>query len=227
MLLEQDDILDTTRSNELCIIQASDFPFWVNCGVSVIFHSYEYPRFWAKYNEATESLAFHRVIALLRTDGDHGRKLVLTRLFALSPAAVSRIRCFEPSQSIHCIWAQILLAQHCALKLPNTQLTYDLLCLRRHHRRIKRSLIFGLSLHIFSPNSTLLCWYNLLVVRFPQVVVPPKLGAQGFRSMRFILFGWCLKIAFFCRRIQFCVKCILRIPGVSRRSVQTQFFNCP
>ena len=39
------------------------FPFLVNCRVS----------------------AFRRVLALLRTDGDHEQKLVFTRLFALPP----------------------------------------------------------------------------------------------------------------------------------------------
>ena len=34
--------------------------------------------------------------------------------------------------------SSILLAQHCALKLPNPEQTYDLLCLWRLHRRIKR-----------------------------------------------------------------------------------------
>ena len=38
-----------------------------------------------------ESPAFYRVIALLRTDRDHEQKLVLARLFALSPVAVSRM----------------------------------------------------------------------------------------------------------------------------------------
>ena len=59
----------------------------------------------SKADEATESLAFHRVIALLRTNRHHEQKLVLTRLFALLRIAVSRIWCFGPSQSIHCIRA--------------------------------------------------------------------------------------------------------------------------
>ena len=46
------------------------------------------------YHEAIESLAFHRAIALLRTDRDHEQKLVLTRLFALHPVAVSTVKGF-------------------------------------------------------------------------------------------------------------------------------------
>ena len=42
--------------------------------------------FWTKKKEAIEPLAFHRVIALLRTDRNHEQKLVLTRLLALSPS---------------------------------------------------------------------------------------------------------------------------------------------
>ena len=38
--------------------------------------------------------------------------------------------------------------------------------------------MFALSLNIFSPNSTLLCWHNLLVMRFPQVVVPQNRRAR-------------------------------------------------
>ena len=40
-------------------------------------------RVLSKAYEATESLAFHRVIALMRTERDHEQKLVLTRVFAL------------------------------------------------------------------------------------------------------------------------------------------------
>ena len=45
----------------------------------------------SKVYEAIEPLAFHRVIALLRTDRNHEQKLVLTRFFALLPVAVSRL----------------------------------------------------------------------------------------------------------------------------------------
>ena len=78
------------------------FPFWVNCGVSP-FSTHMNIRILSEAFEATESPAFHRAIALLRTDRDHEQKLVLTRLFALSSVAVGRIWCFELSQNIHCI----------------------------------------------------------------------------------------------------------------------------
>ena len=45
----------------------------------------------SKAYEAIEPLAFHRIIALLRTDRNHEQKLVLTRLFALLSFAVSRL----------------------------------------------------------------------------------------------------------------------------------------
>ena len=45
--------------------------------------------------------------------------------------------------------------------------------------------MFGLSLHIFSPNSTLLCWRTLLVVRFPLVFLPSKNWARKDSLMRF------------------------------------------
>ena len=76
-------------------------------------------------------------------------------------------------------------------------------------------------MHIFSPNSTLLCWYNLLVVRFPQVVVPPNWARKDFaRAVR--PFWMMPQDCLFLHRIQFCIECILRISDVSRRSVQSQ-----
>ena len=54
--------------------------------------------------------------------------------------------------------------------------------------------MFGLSLHILLPNSTLLCWYNLLVVRSPQVVVAQHRVRKDF-AHEVHLFGWCLQIA--------------------------------
>ena len=102
MLLEFVDNLDTTRSTKLSIKHVIVFPFLVNRRVSP-FCTHMNILVLSKAFEATESLAFHRVIALLRTDRDHEQKLVLTRFFALHQVAVSRLWCFGPSQSIHCI----------------------------------------------------------------------------------------------------------------------------
>ena len=102
MLLEYDDSLHATRSSELSIAQMIVFPFWANCGVSP-FSTLMNIRVLSKADEAIESMAFYRVIALLRTDRDHEQKLVPTRLFALLRVAVSRLWVFGPSQSIHCI----------------------------------------------------------------------------------------------------------------------------
>ena len=84
MLLEYDDNIDATRSTELSIVQVLDFPFQANCGVSPL-STHMNLRVLSKAYEAIESLAFHRVIALLRTDRNHEQKLVFTRLFALLP----------------------------------------------------------------------------------------------------------------------------------------------
>ena len=75
-------------------------------GSIVEFHSFSTHmkiRVLSKAYEAIESLAFQRVIALLRTERYHEQKLVLPRLFALHPVAVRRLWCFGSSQSIHCI----------------------------------------------------------------------------------------------------------------------------
>ena len=135
----------TTRSTKLSIVQVIDFPLLANCRVSP-FSTHMNVCVLSKAYEAMESLAFHRVIALLRTDRE--------------------------------------------------QWTYDLPCLWRLHRRIKRSWMFGLNLHIFSPNSTLRCWYSLLVVRFPQVVVPQNWVRKDF-DHEVHLKGQCLQIALF------------------------------
>ena len=98
MLLEYDDNLDTTRRPDHMNIR----------GLS-------------KAYKAIESLAFQRVMALLRTDRDHEQKLVLTRLFALHPVAVNRLWCFLTFLKYPLYLSSNLLAQRCALKLPNTQ----------------------------------------------------------------------------------------------------------
>ena len=146
--------------------------------------------FWAKADEAIESLAFYQVIALLRTDRDHEQKLVLTRLFALLRFAVSRLWVVGPSQSFHC-------ASPCtALCIEAPEYTINIRSSVSLAPSQERSLTFGLSLHIFSPNSTLLCWYNLLVVKFPQVVVRQRRARKDF-AHDVHRFGWCLQIALF------------------------------
>ena len=94
------------RSTDLSTVQIIVFPFWVNRRVSPFFANMNI-RVFSKTHEATESLAFHRAIALFGTDRDHEQKLVLIRLFALPPVAESRFWGFRPPQSIHCIWVQI------------------------------------------------------------------------------------------------------------------------
>ena len=184
--------------------------------------------FWAKADTALESLAFHRVFALLRTDRDHEQKLVLTRLFALLPGRGKSLNGFWTFSKYPLYLSSILLAPHCALKLPNTINIRSSVSLAPYfHKRIKRSFIIGLSLHIFFlPNSTLLCCHNLLVMLFPQVVVPPNWARKDF-AHEVHLMGSCLQIALFSAEFKFRTRCIRRISGVSHRSVQSQFFNFP
>ena len=118
MLLEYDDSLDTTRSTELSTVQVSVFPIWANCGVSP-FSTHMNTRALSKVDETIELLAFYRVIALLRTDRDHEQKLVRTRLFALLPGRGKSRMGFWTFSRYPLYLSSILLAQHCALKLPN------------------------------------------------------------------------------------------------------------
>ena len=49
------------------------------------------------------------------------------------------------------------------------------------HKRIERSFIIGFELVcFFSPNPTLLCGHDLLVVRFPLVFLPQTWARKGF-----------------------------------------------
>ena len=119
MLLDSEDKFDTTGSTEFSIVHVIDFPFWANCGVPP-FSTHMNIRGLSTVQEAIKTLAFHRVIALLRTDRDNEQKLVLTRDLHC-PVEVSRFGSLGHSQSIHCSLSSLLLAQHGALKLPNTQ----------------------------------------------------------------------------------------------------------
>ena len=62
----KDDSPGTTRSTKLSIIQVSDFQLLANCFIDFPFKWISV--FLSKAYEAIEPLAFHRVIALLRTD---------------------------------------------------------------------------------------------------------------------------------------------------------------
>ena len=101
----------------------------------------------------------------------------------------------------------ILLAQHCALKIPNPQQTYDLLCLWRLHRRMKRSFIFGLSSYISCQIPR--CFANLLVVRFPQVFFPETSVRKDF-AHEVYLFGKRLEMALFFPEFEFRTTCVRR-----------------
>ena len=61
---------------ELSTVQVIVFPFLVNRGGST-FSTHINIRGMSKAGEAIELLAFHRVIALLRTDRDHELKSML------------------------------------------------------------------------------------------------------------------------------------------------------
>ena len=103
MLLKYDDNLGTKRSTELSIVQVIDFPFWVNRRVSP-FSTHMNIRVLSKAYEAIESLAFHRAIALLRTDRDHEQKLVLARLLCTAPGRVnSLMELLDLLKVSHCI----------------------------------------------------------------------------------------------------------------------------
>ena len=175
-----------------------------------VFHSHEHPRpeqtWWSKNIAGVWSRKC--------TDANRSRSWTKTGAHSFICTVSGRSKShmgFGPLNLVH--WSS---------RIHNKQTIF---CVSGAWRR-KRSLMFGLNLHIFSTNSMLLCWYNLLVVTFPQVVVPPNWARKDF-AHEVRLFGECLRVAFFLHPIQFGTRCILRISGVSRRSVQSQFPNSP
>ena len=176
-------ILDTTRSIKLPIFQVIVWSqFRVNCGVSP-FSTHMNICVLSKAYEAKESLAFHRVIALLRTDRDHEKKTG-----AYSFICTVRGRGFVAYGVLDLLKVSIV-SEINSLSGSRIHNKHTRFCVWLLHKRIKRSLMFGLSLHIFSPNSTLLCWCNLLVVRLLQVVVPPNWARKDF-AHEVHLFGY-------------------------------------
>ena len=226
MLLEYDDSLDTTRSTELPIVQVIVFPIWANCGVSS-FSTHMNILVLSKADEARELLAFHRVTALLRTDRDHEQKLVLTRSSALLPIAASRLRCFGPCQSIHCVWPpfSLLSIVHWSSRVHNE---HTIFCVSGAFTG-EWDVVFcsALTLHIFSLNSTLLCWSNLLVVRFFLRCFFSILHAQGFRSWGSPFWTMPPDCPFHSRVFSFVPGASWEFHGVSRMSVQSQFSSFP
>ena len=174
--------------------QVIDFPLLANRGVSPISTRMNI-RVLSKVDETIESLAFHRVLALLRTDRDHEQKnlCLLVYLHFFTVAVSTDLGSLDLVEVPFFYLSSISLAQQCAC---------------------------------FSPNSTLPRCHNLLVVRFPQVFTPQNRARKDF-AHEVRLFGYCLQVALFLSRIQFCTSCILRISGVSRRSVQSQFSSFP
>ena len=209
MLLEYDDNIDATRSTELSIVQVLDYPFQAICGVSPF--------------STHISLAFHREIALLRTDRDHEQKLVFTRLFALPLSRGKSQKGFWTFSKNPLYLSSIHLAQHCALKFPNTQYTYDLLCLWRLHRRIKRSClrlwacIFSRQITRYFAGTTCLSWSCLKWLFL-------NIGHARISLMRFTFLNNA-------SRLPFCFPNSIFVPGaswtISGVSRQSQFFNFP
>ena len=105
-----------------------------------VFNSYKYPR----YEQSWWSDRIAGVSSSNCTVTNRSRSWTKTCAYSFLCTAPDRgksLMVFWTSQSIHFIWDYISLAQHCALKLPNPQLTYDLLCLWRLHKRMKRSCL--------------------------------------------------------------------------------------
>ena len=146
------NMIGTTRGTKFSIIQVIVFPFLVNRGVSP-FSIHMNIRVLSMAYEAIELQAVSSSIALLRTDRDHEQKNLCFLVYLhISSRGQYRSRVFGPSQSIPSDLSSKPPCSACALKLPNPQQTYDLLCFWRLflHRRIKRSFIFSFKLVYFS-----------------------------------------------------------------------------
>ena len=116
--------------------------------------------------EAIEPLAFW-VIALLRTDRNHEQKLVLT-LFCTDPGRGKSLMEFWTFSKYPLYLSSSLLCSELCIEAPES-MTKIRSSVSLAPPQEKKSSCLRLVLAYFSPNSTLLCWYNLLVVRFHQV----------------------------------------------------------
>ena len=180
-----------------------------------VFHSYEFPR-------CEQSLWSNGIVGVSSSNctvANRSRSWTRAVAFSFIGTAPSRgklvMEFFGLSQSIPLYLSSILPAQHCALKLPNPEQTYDLLCLWRHHRSIKRSWMFGLSMHIFSPN-----FHDALLVQSACCEVFPGVFSQNwarkdFRSWGSLFLDDASQIAHFFPEFNF-------VPGSS-----WEFLVCP
>ena len=140
MLLEYDDSPGTTRSAKLFIVHVIDFPFLVNRRV---------PPFSTRmdlsvFEQSVWSNGTAGVSSSNCTVANRSRSWTKTGAYSFictAPGRGKSLMEFWTLSKYPLYLSLILLAQHCALKLPNPQQTYDLLCFWRLQRRIKRSCL--------------------------------------------------------------------------------------
>ena len=177
-----------------------------------VFHSYEYPRF-------EQDLRSTRIAGVSWSNCTvSNRSRSWTKTCACSFICTAPGRC----KSLMVFWtfsqypfylSSNLLAQHCALKLPNPYQTYDLLCLWRLRRRIKRSCLrLELAYFLAKVHATLLVQS---ACREVSSGVPSQNWARKDVAHEVHLFGQCLQIALFFPEFDF-------VPGAS-----WEFQVCP
>ena len=123
-------IFDTTRSTELSTVQVIVFPCMGQFVEFHLFSTHMNIRVLSKAYEAIELLAFHRVIALLLTDRDHEQKLCASSFSCTSELKSPLLSIVYSEASEYTINIRV------SVSLAPSQ------------ENKKRSLMFGLSLHI-------------------------------------------------------------------------------
>ena len=156
MLLEYDDNLDATRSTEQSTVQIIVFPCWVNRRVSP-FSTHVNIRAlrknikqWNRWR-LIEQLHCYEQIEIIKTCAYSFTCTVPGRgkshTVFLDRLKISIVSELKYPRSALCIEApEYTINTRASVSLAPSQ------------ENKKRSLMFGLNLHIFSPNFTLLCW---------------------------------------------------------------------
>ena len=168
-------------------------------------------RVLSKADKAIDSLAFHRVIALLRIRSRSWTKTGAYSFICTAPCRGKSLMVFLDLLKVSIVSElNSPCSALCIEALESTTQTNDLLCLWHLCRRMKReclrlwACIFPRQIPCYFAGTICLSW-GFFRCFFS------KLGAQGFRS-RVSLFRIMPPDCLFLSRIQSCTRCILRIP---------------
>ena len=182
--------------------------FWPLVSVAV-FHSHEHPRFEQSWRSTRSAC----VLSSNCTVANRSRSWTKTGAYSLICTATW-------SRLVACWVLDLLKVSNVSeLNSPCSGIVHWSSRIHNKHTIFRVSgaftgewivVVFGWSLRIFSPNSTLLCWYNLLVASFLKWLFL-RTGRVRISLMRFAFLDNASRLLFFLSRIRSCTRCILGI----------------